>query len=199
MTRRGLAQSILLFLGLAGPTRAWAAAGRLSYEASCRRLIALGFLDGPSAPPMPDHLPRHDDPVPGVSFLRTMLEIADLSGLTLPRTFFGRSEINAVNFSNTDLSQSNLCWNDVLEVDFSAGSLAGADLRSSQFLRCRFDRADLRRTDLRRSGFDHCSFADAHLDGAIASRRQASGLGLAPAQSAVVDWRSDEGPEPDGG
>jgi len=198
MTRRGLTQLILLLFGLARPTHAVAGA-RLSYAASCRRLMALGFVDGPSPPPMPDHLPRFDDAVPGVTFFRVMLEIADLSGLTLPRTFFGRSEINAINFADTDLSQSNLCWNDFLEVDFSGASLAAADLRSSQFLRCRFDGTDLRGADLRRSSFDHCSFGDARLDGAVAARGQASGLGLDRRQAAVVDWRSDEGPEPDGG
>lgn len=198
MTRRGLIQSILLAMGLGVSTVA-RAAERLSYDASCRRLIALGYLDGAEVPPMPTRLPRYDDAVPGVSFLRQMVEIADLSGLTLPRTFFGRSEINAVNFSNTDLSQSNLAWNDFLEVDFSGASLAGGDLRASQYLRCRFDGADLRGADLRRSTFDNCSFADALLDGAVATKKQLSARALTASQWAVIDWRDDEGPEPDGG
>jgi BTB/POZ domain-containing protein KCTD9 len=83
---------------------------RLSYDESCRLLQELGYLDAGKIPPMPDRLPRYDDPEPlGVNFFRTRLETARLDNLTLKRTFFGRSELRSVSFVNTDLSQSNLC------------------------------------------------------------------------------------------
>jgi hypothetical protein len=70
---------------------------RLDYEASCRRLNVLGWADCEPTPPIPDHKPQCDDEEPlGVHFFRTRVE-GDLSGLTLPRTFFGRSEIKDVN------------------------------------------------------------------------------------------------------
>lgn len=198
MTRRGLIQSFLFALGL-GTSTVVQAAERLSYEASCRRLLQLGLLDGPNVPPMPDHLPHYDDAVSGVSFFRQDLEKTDLSDLSLPRTFFGRSETREVSFRNTDLSQSNLCWNTFIRTDFSGGSLEGGDLRSSLFARCSFQQCDLRGADLRRASFEDCDFSGARLDGAIATLGQPFSGALTDAQAAVIDWRSDEGPEPDGG
>ena len=49
--------------------------------------------------------PRYDDEQLGVNFFRTQLADARLEGLTLSRTFFGRSEIRGVSFRGTDLSQ----------------------------------------------------------------------------------------------
>ena len=198
MTRRGLVQSLLALIGLASPSSSFAAE-RLSYADSCRRLMTLGFIDGPDVPPMPTRTPRYDDAAPGVSFFRQLIENADLSDLTLPRTYFDRSDIKAVSFRNTDLNHSNLCWNNFIKTDFSSGSLAGGDLRSSLFFRCRFNQADLRGADLRRSQFEYCDFAGASLAGAIATRGQLFSGPLSDEQSAMIDWRDDEGPEPDGG
>ena len=60
------------------------------------------------------------------------------SHLTIPRTFFGRSEIAHTSFANSDLSESTLCWNDFVDVDFTNACLAGADLRASNYERVRF-------------------------------------------------------------
>jgi uncharacterized protein YjbI with pentapeptide repeats len=60
----------------------------------------------------------------------------DFSDLTLPRTFFGRSELDGTAFRNTDLTESNLCWNDFNGV--------GADLRRSSFTGCIFEGALLK-------------------------------------------------------
>lgn len=79
---------------------------RLDYQASCRKLSA--YL-GDEVPPLPAALPRYDDRVLGVSFFKTRVVDDDFSNLTLPRTFFGRSEIRDVAFRNTDLRESNLC------------------------------------------------------------------------------------------
>jgi BTB/POZ domain-containing protein KCTD9 len=89
-------------------------AARLPYDLSCARLRELGLLAHDDRAPMPERLPRHDDEEPlGFNLFRTRLSDAlDLSDLSLPRTFFGRSEINQVSFRNTDLRESNLCWND---------------------------------------------------------------------------------------
>ena len=73
---------------------------RLSYAESILRLQELGFLDPGEQPPMPDQMPQPGDDEPlGLRFFRTFVgEGAELSNLTIPRTFFGRSEISGASF-----------------------------------------------------------------------------------------------------
>jgi BTB/POZ domain-containing protein KCTD9 len=127
-----------------------------------------------------------------------MLADVDASGLTIPRTFFSRSAIERCSFVDTDLSESNLCWNDFEETDFSHAVLRGADLRASEFMGCSFENADLSGADLRQSGFDDCSFKNAHLEGARLTDDQLNALELSREQRKSV---VPEGPgdEPDGG
>jgi BTB/POZ domain-containing protein KCTD9 len=115
-------------------------AASLSYDLSCARLRELHILGSDERPPLPERLPRHDDDEPlGFSVFRTRLdEGLDLSGLTLPRTFFGRSHIDRVLFRNCDLHESNLCWNDFVGTDFTCANLAGSDMRASLFHQVRF-------------------------------------------------------------
>lgn len=176
-----------------------APAHRLSYEDSCRRLQP-GLLEFGEVPPPPAQMPRADGEDDGVRFFRTLVDGAtDLSNLTLPRTFFGRSEINATNFQNTDLSESNLCWNDFIDVIFTGASLVRSDLRASSFTRVRFDLADLSNADLRQSSFADCMFTGAKMSGAILTSMQGRQLNLSKAQRAEVSWAGDDGPEPAGG
>jgi uncharacterized protein YjbI with pentapeptide repeats len=124
------------------------------------------------APPIPERKPRQDDDEPlGVSFLRTRVS-DDLSGLTLPRTFFGRSEISEASFRGTDLHESTLCSNDFIDVDFSQAILTGADLRASLFECASFAEADLALADLRISTFTNYVFDRASMKGTILTRRQ---------------------------
>jgi BTB/POZ domain-containing protein KCTD9 len=149
---------------------------------------------------MPDRMPQYDDEQLGVSFFRTFVgEHDDLSNLTLPRTYFGRSEINDALFCNTDLTESCLCWNDFIDVDFSDAVLAHCDLRASNFTRVKFIRADLRDADLRHSSFDDCIFEGALLDRAVLTHSQAEQIKLTDAQRQVIAIANDDGPEPDGG
>jgi len=172
---------------------------RFSYLDSCRQLQALSLLRG-EPPRMPDRMPRYDGGEPwGVSFFRTIVTDKVLSNLTLPRTYFGRSEISRVSFQNTDFTESNLCWNDFADVDFSATTLVRCDLRSSLFDRVKFIGADLRGADMRHSWFNACIFDDATMDGAILTQAQASRMAISEAQNAAMDWRNEDGPEPDGG
>src|ERR1700679_1165339 len=92
---------------------------RLSYIASCELLLNQQLLDDAEIPAMPRHPPRYEDETLGVGFFRTRLSDAKLEGLTLPRTFFGRSEIHCVSFQSTDLSESTANWNNFTDVDFS--------------------------------------------------------------------------------
>jgi uncharacterized protein YjbI with pentapeptide repeats len=173
---------------------------RLPYDESCRLLQKLGYLDSGKIPPMPDHLPQYDAREPlGVNFFRTRIEAAHLDNLTLRRAFFGRSEIQNVSFLNTDLAQSNLCWNDFITVDFSDASLESSDLRCSTFSQVRFVRANLMKADLRRSSFESCIFDGAHVIGAIAHEGQKASLRLSAAQAKDIAWTNDEGEEPGGG
>jgi BTB/POZ domain-containing protein KCTD9 len=173
---------------------------RLTYAESCRELQKAGHLEQGSVPPIPDHLPRYDDPDPlGVNFFRTRLANERLENLTLQRTFFGRSEVVGVSFKNTDLSQSNLCWNDFMDVDLSNASLESADLRASTFAKVRFNHANLAKADLRRSTFEGCTFDDATLAGAIVHHRQKPELKLTQLQIQQMAWTHDDGEEPGGG
>ena len=174
---------------------------RPDYEASVAILKRRGILDEDESPAQPAAMPQPDDgEALGLHFFRTAFDPGtDLSGLCIPRTFFGRSEIKQVSFRASDLSESNLRWNDFSDVDFSEACLAGADLRASVFERVNFDHADLRGADLRRSEFKACSFRAANLAGVLLSRSQRKQLALAPDQRAQVAWQWSSGPEPSGG
>ena len=173
---------------------------RLAYEDSCRLLQSLGYLEEGAIPPIPDHRPRYDDEEPlGVAFFRTLVAQGDLQNLTLPRTYFGRSEVGPVSFRNTDLSESNLCWNDFNEVDFSDCDLSGGDLRASLFRKVKFVRANLRNADFRRSGFEDCDFTNAEMLGAKITGSQGAELRLSDKQRSEIEWQSTEGEAPDGG
>ena len=171
---------------------------RLSYEASCQRLIPT-YLE--SIPPNPIRQPRFDDEGSlGVSFFRTFIgEGEDLSNLTLPRTFFGKSELNSVSFRNTDLSESNFCWNDFVNVDFSSSTLTDSDMRASVFENVSFADADLSGSDLRHSSFEGCDFVGATMSGTLLARSQRKALYLSKEQHRKVRWCWTNGPEPGGG
>jgi len=148
---------------------------------------------------MPPQRPRHDDEVPGVSFFRTLLADAKLEHLTLPHTFFGRSEIRATSFQNTDLSESTANWNDFIEVDFSDADLSGSDLRACLFERVKFRGAKLAGVDFRYCGFKRCDFTDADLTDAKLTQKVGAVLQLSAEQQSVIDWQSEDGDEPEGG
>lgn len=171
---------------------------RASYTESCRILQSKELLESAELPPLPDRGPRHDDEQLGVSFFRTRLADVTLDGLTLPRTFFGRSEIRSVSFRDTDLSESTANWNDFIDVDFSAADLSRADFRASVFQRVSCRGAGLRGADLRHTQFQGCTFTDADMAGARLTRSFGWLFRLSRAQRAVIDWQS-AGPEPEGG
>ena len=174
---------------------------RASYDESCLRLRELGLLAHDEVPLLPARRPRYDDDQPwGLNFFRTFIEgPKDLSNLTLPRTFFGRSEIRDVSFQGTDLRESTLCWNDFVAVDFRSADLSLSDLRSACFDDVQFAGAILRRADLRRSSFAGCRFDSAVMQGAVLTRAQASRMSLSTVQQAEIDWRDEDGEEPGGG
>jgi uncharacterized protein YjbI with pentapeptide repeats len=158
------------------------------------RLIAEGEF-----PLLPERSPRHDDDAFGVSFYRTMLADVKLEHLTLPRTFFGRSEIRGTSFRDTDLSESTANWNDFIEVDFAGADLSRVDLRACVFERVRFSRAMLVGADLRYCGFKKCDFTNADLTDVRLTQKTGAALRLTPEQQSVVDWQAEDGEEPAGG
>jgi BTB/POZ domain-containing protein KCTD9 len=174
---------------------------RLSCRLSYARLCNLGLHNRNERASPPERMPRHDDEHPfGFSAFRVRLDDAlDLSDLSLPRSFFGRSEINRVSFRNTDLHQSNLCWNDFLGTDFTGADLARSDMRSSIFQRVAFVNANLDGADLRGSSFIGCNFEGATMRGAALAREQSATVHLSEAQNLAVDWHEDSGPYPAGG
>ena len=189
--------SLLLFTEKA---KAYPKEERRSYKNSCLYLENLGFIDKGKIPQPPDKMPRYDDPEPlGVNFFRLEVHNQNFENLTLKRTFFGRSEIAKCSFANSDLSESNLCWNDFINVKFDRALLTRADLRSSIFSKVSFLGTDLSEADLRRSTYENCNFQNANLTKAVATLSQAKSLKLTKQQQEQVNWTSDEGEEPDGG
>jgi uncharacterized protein YjbI with pentapeptide repeats len=172
---------------------------RLSYDDSCRVLQSQKIIDEGEIPPMPERAPRHDDEVLGVSFFRTDLADAKLAHLTLPRTFFGRSEIRATSFADTDLSESTANWNDFIDVDFSGADLLRLDFRACVLQSVRFIESRLVGADFRRCTFTGCDFTGADLTGAKLTKQAAASLRLSSEQQRVVDWQDDDGAEPGGG
>jgi len=164
-------------------------------------LRELGLLAHDDLAPLPKRLPRYDDEEPlGVNIFRTRLAgDLNLSDLSLPRTFFGRSEINGVSFRNTDLHGSNLCWNDFVGVDFTGADLGHADMRSSIFKGVRFVGANLKEATLLRSTFIDCIFDGAVMRGAALTHQQGETMHLSETQKHEIDWRDEDGPEADGG
>jgi uncharacterized protein YjbI with pentapeptide repeats len=172
---------------------------RLSYDESCRALQREKLIDQGDIPPFPKRPPRYDDEVLGASFFRTMLADAKLEHLTLPRTFFGRSEIRAASFQNTDLSESTANWNDFEDVNFSSADLSRCDLRGCVLRRVRFIGARLAGADFRHCSFTDCDFTGADLAGAKFTRKAGARLHLSSEQQGVIDWQADDGKEPEGG
>jgi uncharacterized protein YjbI with pentapeptide repeats len=178
---------------------------RRSVEESWRHLESQGETmprDPSGRPFVPTAMPNYDDEELGFSIFRSGAEDADLRNLSLPRTYFGRSLLQQVSFSNTDLSESRMCWNDFESCDFSGADLSRCDMRASNFKGCKFVGAVLRGADLRRSSFEDCDFTGAVLAGAVAE--DMDGIGcvqdyLTEDQQAVMAWSEDEGPEPPGG
>jgi uncharacterized protein YjbI with pentapeptide repeats len=179
---------------------------RRTLAATWKHLEAQGETvprDSKGKPFVPKKMPAYDDNKLGFEFFRTFCEDTDYSNLTLPHTYFGRSELKNVNFANTDLSGSCMCWNDFIECDFSGADLTGCDMRSSTFENCKFDGATFNSTDLRRSSFEGCTFKKADLKGAIADDVYGSEFGLydalTKAQQKAITWHEEPGPEPLGG
>jgi BTB/POZ domain-containing protein KCTD9 len=155
-----------------------------------------------SCPFVHESMPNIDDEELGFHYYKYRLEDADNSNLTLPRTFFGRSWFVRVNFANTDLSESRMCWNEFDGCDFSGADLSRCDMRSSIFKGCRFVGTTLRGADFRRSGFEACDFTGADLTGTVAEDEDAINCVqdfLTDEQQAVMVWSPDEGPEAPGG
>ena len=173
---------------------------RKSYDESCIRL-QTDYLYSDIIPPIPNSMPKHDDPEPlGVSFFKTFVgEGDDLSNLTLPRTYFGKTEVNDANFTNTDFKESNLCWNNFLDVNFTNVILSNCDMRSSIYTNVDFTGADLSGSDLRLSSFDFCKFENAKMDGTTLTHSQGSEIELSEDQKAKINWVDDAGDEPQGG
>lgn len=172
---------------------------RLSYEDSCRALQEKQIIEPGDIPPLPQQRPRHDDEELGVSFFRTLLADSKMQDLTLPRTFFGRSEIRATSFRNTDLSESTANWNDFIDVDFSAADMSRSDFRGCAFERASFSGAKLAGVDFRHCGFTDCDFTNADVTGAKFTEQAGTLLRLSSEQRRMIDWQTSDGEEPDGG
>jgi hypothetical protein len=142
--------------------------------------------------------PRADDLEFGPSIFRTLVEGADLSDLTLPGLYVGRSELRRVFFAGSDLRLATFNWNDVAACSFYRCDLSGADLRACSFERCSFTQAELSQADLRHSSFKDCDFTGARLGGTLMLPNQRALMMLSPDQDSVIAW-SDETAEPTGG
>lgn len=141
---------------------------RKDLEASWKHLEQQGYSPPRrnELPFVPATMPNSDDDELGFEFFRTKVIDESFALLTLPRTFFGRSLLERVDFRGTDLHESRMCWNDFVACNFADADLHGADFRASVFTSCSFKGADLRQAELRNATFDDCDFTGAQLDGA---------------------------------
>ena len=173
---------------------------RYTYEASCKRLQAMEIIDRGEIPLLPETMPSHDDEGPlGVSFFRSLLQSGDLSNMTLPRTYFGRSEIRHIAFRNCDLSESRACWNDFLFVNFSGAILTGMDFRASILKSVNFEAADLTNADFRHCDLEKCKFGRAIMSGVKMPDRFKSAFKWTKRQLNDIEWCLNAGEEPPGG
>jgi BTB/POZ domain-containing protein KCTD9 len=174
---------------------------RLDFAQSIERLRKLGLVSPDQHPRMPSRMPQYDDEtIEGLSIFRSGNDASgDMSNLTIPRTYVGRSELDVVAIRNTDLSESNLCWNDFVKCDFELAIIDRADMRASNFVECNFAFASLLNVDMRHSSFSNCRFTNADVSGAIIAKEQLKELGLSAKQLASVVLRQEAGPEPNGG
>lgn len=171
---------------------------RRSVEETWQHLEPQGYDMPPGPRRLPPSVPNFDDDLLWFFFFRTLLEDNDLSGLSLPRTYFGRSGFTRVSFADSDLSESRMCRNDFVDCDFTGANLSGCDMRSSIFRGCTFAGAVLHGADLRRSAFEGCRFIGADLSGAVATVMDWCNS-LTPEQRQTLSFTEDDGPEPPGG
>lgn len=170
---------------------------RLGYQDSFDRAKKSQSLLGSPRPDVTER-PRHDDVQPGPSFFKAELIKTDLSELTLPGLFIGRSDLRGVNLSASDLRLSTLCWNEFILCDFRGATLLKSDLRASNFDRCTFKDAVLDGCDLRHATFEACDFSGASMKGALLTNGQRKKLPLTQDQVDVIDWVQLGGAFPDG-
>jgi BTB/POZ domain-containing protein KCTD9 len=171
----------------------------LNYEQSCKFLQQDGWLKEGDFPKLPAQPPQYDDEELGVSFFRTIIEGAKFHNLTLPRTYFGRSEIKNSSFVGSDLTESVANWNDFIDVDFSGADLSRFDFRGCALQGVKFGNSALKDADLRCCGFEDCSFEGADMAGVKMTKAAGTSIPLTDAQREVIDWHDDDGPEPGGG
>jgi hypothetical protein len=175
-------------------------ATRLDLYASWTVLEKMGYspprddVGRPMLPSKPPGDPESEED--DLSFFRTRVDSEEFSSLTMPRTFFARTEIHYTRFRDTDLSQSFMCWNDWLDCDFTAADLSSANLKAARYLYCTFAGANLNGADLRMADFIGCDFTGAQMQRARLTRKQAKSLALTAEQRKVIAWQSREGPEP---
>ena len=86
-----------------------------------------------------------------------------------------------------------------METDFTNADMTNSDMRSSPFKRVVLVNTNSDGADFRRSYFVDCDFEGATMKGVTLTREQASTMRLSETQRNEIDWRSDGGPEPDGG
>jgi len=115
--------------------------------------------------------------------------------LTLPRSYFAKTDLERCSFRNTDLSGSRIVVNDIVDCDFREADLTGACL-ASLFVECDFSAATLNGADLRRSTFIDCTFAGASMQGTKLLQEDREALPLSSLQFVDVEWSDDSGPEP---
>lgn len=164
---------------------------RLSLDATWDYLESIGIeppRDAQGLPCVVTDNPYNHSYDDRLTFFRTYIRDLDFSCLTMPNSFFGRTQIDAFNFRNTDLSGSYMQENDWLDCDFTSANLSKCSL-IALFYNCNFNGADLRGADLRDGGFYNCDFTNAILADACLRPEQAQDLPLSELQRLVINWQ----------
>lgn len=173
---------------------------RRSFEESILILRESGVVFEDQSPRLPAAMPQFDDEDPcGISIFRMGMDGDDCRNLEIPRTFFSKSEIANCDFSNTNLSESNLCWNDFISVKFVGADLSSSDLRNSKYQNVDFSLANLSNSDLRHCEFDGCKFTGANMTAVRLTKLVGESLNLSLEQKTGIDWHDVDGEEAAGG
>ncbi|MGC4045978.1 MAG: pentapeptide repeat-containing protein [Armatimonas sp.] len=151
------------------------------------------------SPKLPAKRPQAGKPGFGsIEMYKSGWKDADMRNLTVPRCFFARSLFEQVLLTNTDLTESWLCWNNFEYCDFSEAVLTQCDMRCSYWLDCSFDDANLTGADLRGSDFVNCTFDGAIFKDALVLPRDVLLEQLSEAQKAGIVLKRRGGQPHDG-
>lgn len=120
------------------------------------------------------------------AYKATVSEEIDLSEID-----FSGSNLDSINFSNSDLSGSSFMGSHLSSVDFSNCDLKAVDFARANIIECDFSDSLLNGTDFNFAVVDYCNFADADMAGSIFTEADLTNSDLSASKN-LTACRADE-------